>query len=121
MNMNNLGEFIRQKREELDISLRELAKKIGVSAAFLSDIELGRRNPSDDVMKKLARELKVTLAELSTKDARAPVEDLKRLSNSDPAFGYALRRLVKGVEEKKISADDVIKFADKKPTRGKAE
>jgi ribosome-binding protein aMBF1 (putative translation factor) len=34
----------RKNREEKGISLRTMAKKIGVSAAYLSDVELGRRS-----------------------------------------------------------------------------
>ena len=54
--MNNLtfGEKIRQLREGLDLSLREVALKIDVSAAFLSDVELGRRFPSADKLTLLA-------------------------------------------------------------------
>ena len=43
--MKTLGERIRELREERDLSLRELAGKIGVSAAFMSDVELNRRYP----------------------------------------------------------------------------
>ena len=53
--MKTLGEKIRELREERDLSLRELAKKLNLSAAFLSDIELGRRNPSDKVLSDLAK------------------------------------------------------------------
>lgn len=33
-----------------------MAKKIGISAGYLSDIEKGKRNPSYDVYKKLLKE-----------------------------------------------------------------
>ena len=48
--MKTLGQRIRELREEKDFSLRELAKKSGVTAPFLSDIELGRRYPSEKVL-----------------------------------------------------------------------
>jgi transcriptional regulator with XRE-family HTH domain len=41
---NSLGQRIRELRDKADLSLRELAKKIGISSPFLSDIELGRRS-----------------------------------------------------------------------------
>lgn len=41
----SLGEFLVSKREEKDVTLRELARLIGVSAPFLSDVEKGRRAP----------------------------------------------------------------------------
>jgi transcriptional regulator with XRE-family HTH domain len=107
--MKTLGERIRELRETKDLSLRELAKKLDISAAFLSDIELGRRYPSDGVLVKMARILDVTTDKLKTFDRRAPVDALKRIAASDPAYGFALRQIV----EKKVSAEDLLKFANK--------
>ncbi len=104
--MKSLGQRLRELREAKDFSLRELAKKLDVSAAFLSDVELGRRFPSSDVLVKMAQILGVTAAELKAFDSRAPVEDLKRIATSNPTYGFALRRMV----EKGVSADDLMKF-----------
>lgn len=41
--MKNLGEVLRAYRKQHQMSLRELGKETGFSAAYLSDIELGRR------------------------------------------------------------------------------
>lgn len=38
-----LGRHLRELRERADISLRSMAKLLGVSAPYLSDAELGRR------------------------------------------------------------------------------
>lgn len=38
----SFGEFLLAKREERDITLREMARKLGVSAAYLSDVEKNR-------------------------------------------------------------------------------
>jgi transcriptional regulator with XRE-family HTH domain len=89
--MKTLGERIRELREEHDLSLREFAKKLGgLSAAFLSDIELGRRYPSDKVLVDMARVLKTTVEDLRKYDTRPPVDDLKRLITANPAYGLAL-------------------------------
>jgi len=91
----SLGERVRELRGEKDLSLREFAKKLGgLSAAFLSDIELGRRHPSEKVLADMARVLGTTVEELRTYDTRPPVEDLKRLASANPAWGLALRRVV---------------------------
>ena len=111
-----LGEKIRELREKKDISLREFAKKIGdVSAAHISDIELGRRYPSDSLFLKIAALLEVSMDELQQYDNRAPVDEIKRLVQSDPAFGFAFRKLV----DKKISPEDIMKLAEDKPNREK--
>jgi transcriptional regulator with XRE-family HTH domain len=101
-----LGQRLRELREAKDLSLRELAKKLDVSAAFLSDVELGRRFPSADVLAKMAKILEVTTDELKAFDTRPPVEDLKRISASNPTYGFALRQMV----EKGVSADELMKF-----------
>lgn len=44
INHAECGKLIRAKREKLGMSLRRLAKEMGVTAPFLSDLELGRRN-----------------------------------------------------------------------------
>ena len=53
MNTEAFGEFLRRKREERNLSLREFAKGLGVSAVYLSDIERGNRFPPVDPMKLL--------------------------------------------------------------------
>lgn len=50
---------IRDKREELGLSQKELAEKSGITQSFLCDIEQGRSKPSIDVAIKLAKVLKV--------------------------------------------------------------
>jgi transcriptional regulator with XRE-family HTH domain len=108
--LKTVGERIRELREEKDLSLREFAKKLGgLSAAFLSDIELGRRHPSDKVLVRMAQVLGTTAEELRSYDSRAPVEDLKRMAISDPAYGLALRRMV----HTKVTPDELMKLVDK--------
>lgn len=44
------GEVLRQLREtKLKLSLRELAKRLGVSASYVSDIELNKRRATPDI------------------------------------------------------------------------
>ena len=50
---------IREKREELGLSQKELAEKSGITQSFLCDIEQGRSKPSIDVAIKLANVLNV--------------------------------------------------------------
>lgn len=115
METKTLGERIRELREAKDLSGRELAKKLEVSAAFLSDIELGRRYPSDKVLSEIARMLGTTVEDLRKYDTRAPVKDLKRLAMLNPAYGLAFRRVI----DKKVSAEELINLANKKSERDK--
>ena len=109
--MKTLGEFIREQREKNDLSLREFAKKLGgLSAAFLSDIELGRRYPSEGVLKEMARVLHLNLEELKSYDTRAPLKELKQLVDSNPAYGLAFRKML----DSKLTPEELIKLAKEK-------
>jgi transcriptional regulator with XRE-family HTH domain len=109
MAIQTFGQRIRELREKKDLSLRELAKKIGISAAFLSDVELGRRFPSEKVLIGVAQHLDTTQEDLRKYDTRPPVEELKRLTEAEPLYGVAFRKVI----DKKISAQDLINFAEK--------
>ncbi|MBA3006822.1 MAG: type II toxin-antitoxin system prevent-host-death family antitoxin [Desulfocapsa sp.] len=52
---------IRAWREYRQIKMGELAKKIGISSAYLSQIENGKRNPTLDTLKSIAMELKIDI------------------------------------------------------------
>ena len=50
------GEYIHQKRVNKEIPLREFARRIGVSAEYICNIEKGRKAaPSSDVLEKIIR------------------------------------------------------------------
>ena len=102
--MEGIGPYIRRRRDELDLSLRELAKKLDCSPAFISDIELGRRHPSDKVLVEIARILKVKIEELRNMDVRPPTEEIKRITQNDPTFALAFRTVVDRINETNISA-----------------
>ena len=48
---------IRAWREYKKIKMNELAKRVGISSAYLSQIEKGKRNPTIDTLKMIAKEL----------------------------------------------------------------
>src|SRR5271165_7342116 len=56
----DIGSFIRAQREAAQVSVRQLAEKAGVSNPYLSQIERGLRKPSADVLKQLAKALRVS-------------------------------------------------------------
>ena len=46
------GQYARQLREATKQSLREIARRMGISAMMLSDLERGNRNWSDSMLTK---------------------------------------------------------------------
>ena len=57
---SDIGSFIRAQREAAQVSVRQLAEKAGVSNPYLSQIERGLRKPSADVLKEIAKALRVS-------------------------------------------------------------
>jgi transcriptional regulator with XRE-family HTH domain len=53
------GEMLRKARRELGISQAVLAKEVGISPVFVSQIETGQRVPSDRIAKDIATALKL--------------------------------------------------------------
>lgn len=100
------GQRIRELREAADLSLRELSKRVtGASAAFLSDVELGRRYPSEKTLANLAAALGTTIEDLQSYDSRPPVDEMRRRAAENPAVGVALRRIAE------LPSDEVLKIA----------
>ena len=104
--MKTLGERIRELREARELSLREFASKVKVTPGFMSDIELGRRHPSDEKLEAMARVLETPMAELKDYDTRPPWQEMRDAAMSDPAYGFAFRRLV----DSEVSPRELLEF-----------
>ena len=59
-----IGEFIREQREQAQVSLRQLARLAGVSNPYLSQIERGLRKPSADILQQIAKALRISAEQL---------------------------------------------------------
>lgn len=60
-----LAKVIQRLREERDMTQRDLAAKAKVTPGYIAQLEMGsKKNPSLDVLKKLAKALGVPVTEL---------------------------------------------------------
>lgn len=66
----SLGEMIRRQREMASLPMRQLAAMSGISNPYLSQIERGLRDPSDQVLNAIADSL-----QLSADSLRPPVPE----------------------------------------------
>ena len=60
----DVGPRVRSLREAMDLSLRDLAERCGVSAPMLSQVERGETSPTLAVAAKIAAGLELTLSQL---------------------------------------------------------
>lgn len=70
-----LGRNIRQKRMEMGMLQRDLAKKIGVSESQISNIEVGKRSTSPDKLAKIADALHCNVADLYDLPEKEQIDD----------------------------------------------
>jgi transcriptional regulator with XRE-family HTH domain len=55
-----LGDFIRDQRDQAQMSLRQLAKAADVSNPYLSQVERGLRKPSAEILTRIAQGLRIS-------------------------------------------------------------
>lgn len=97
--MAELGNFIKEKRDALGKTMREMAKALDLSTAYISDIEKGNRKPSDAVLDKIADFLQLENTERSNlydlaaeeKGGTAPHDVSSYITQNKPAL-VALRK-----------------------------
>jgi transcriptional regulator with XRE-family HTH domain len=92
MNENylNFGDFIAKKREERKITLREMAKKLDITAPYLSDVEKDRRNPFD--LEKLELLANILLLSEEEKTTMLDLAGKKRHEVAPDLPGYIMER-----------------------------
>jgi transcriptional regulator with XRE-family HTH domain len=75
-----LGKCLRQRREELGLSLRQLALKVGTHASYLGRLETGAyRRPPFEYLPRIAEALKISYADLFTVSGYGVPEELPSL------------------------------------------
>lgn len=60
MHMGMFGERLKQLRESLGLSQRELARLVGISPPNISRYESGKITPTEDVIRQIAEKLSVS-------------------------------------------------------------
>lgn len=88
--MQILGDKIRDLRHRRDLTLEQLAALVGTTAAHLSDVERGRRNPSPKLLAKLAGPLGITAQQLTASDPRTHLLRIEQVVTQLPAAGEKL-------------------------------
>ena len=103
----SMGQRLREIRERAGLSLREVAKAAKISAPFLSDVELGRRFPTNETLALIAQKLGASADDLKKHDHRSALADLKRLAESSTSLAAAVRALVDEVQSGNLTPEEL--------------
>src|ERR1700752_313714 len=88
----SLGARVRALREAMDLSLRELAVRSGVSAPMLSQVERGETSPTLQVAQRIAHGLELRLSQLLRLDEGGSVtivREAERRTGPSGTSGHA--------------------------------
>lgn len=101
------GNYLRNKREERKLSVRQLNTYSGVSHSYISQVERGNRGvPSPDILKKLSKPLGVDYEELMVKAGHIDVYSKENAENKE------IRDEI--IEAKLKIAEEIIKLPEDK-------
>jgi transcriptional regulator with XRE-family HTH domain len=118
------GEYLKHKRDEKQISLREVARALGVSAPFLSDVENNRRGPlTEERLADLAKVLnlneneKAEMYDIVGKQKGLLAPDLNPYVTERPYVNAALRT----ARNLEANEEDWQRFVDDLKTRKRGD
>jgi transcriptional regulator with XRE-family HTH domain len=60
IDVGGLGDYIREQRDQAQMSLRQLAEAAQVSNPYLSQVERGLRKPSAEILGRIAQGLRIS-------------------------------------------------------------
>lgn len=104
---DKLGQKIRERRKNQDMTLSLLAKRTGISKSYLSNIETGKvDNPSINAFKKIANALRLELTDL------LELRDSK--NGQDYSGSYAFPSTSEELEELNMDESKKTESLDKK-------
>ena len=93
-NEKTFGRFLISKRMEHEISARQLAISLGISAVYICDIEKDRRPVTEEILEKLTSLLCIMEKDI----VRAALRTAKKHNVSDKQWEDFIRRITKKSE-----------------------
>ena len=117
--LNQIGAFIANKRNEKNITIRELNKITGVSIGVISDLENAKSMPRVETLIKLAEALEISLSLIfeNMKPATQKTSNKSKIIPDDMNKYDKISTLLAGLSYAKEDITDIIsyiKFTDYK-------
>lgn len=122
MAQKSFGQTIKELRlENTDYSIRQFARKLDVSAPYISDIERDRRNPPKaEIISKMAELLNVNSSDLLALADKTPPE-LHETFKKNPTYTRMVPEFMRTANKSDLSDEDwkeLIKIAKSKGGKG---
>ena len=98
-----IGRNVKDMRNHLGLTQQVLAEKADISIPFLAQIESGTRNPSLDVIEKLALALELKPSATRWDDSERSMDRRSTISSYSNDLRKELNKVIKQVEKKHLS------------------
>ena len=104
---SGFGVFLRDLRQEKEIGQRKLARRLGISAPYLNDIEKGKRPaPKEEILRNMAEALEADLQrmfDLAAQSRNEIPEDVANIIKQNPEITPLVRAIADyGLDGQKI-------------------
>ncbi|NNG37847.1 helix-turn-helix transcriptional regulator [Flexivirga sp. ID2601S] len=104
--VSDVGSYLKEQRQQAELSLRQLAERTGISNPYLSQIERGLKRPSAEILQAIAKGLRISAEQLYVQagilDAvpdGATELDVRRAIKADPRLTDRQRKALLDVYE----------------------
>jgi transcriptional regulator with XRE-family HTH domain len=99
-----IGGMLRRRRKALDMTLREVSERVGVSENYISEIEKGTKGkvPSDCILRDIAEVYQFSEQELFKAFGKLPISLVEELAEKD----VLLNTLYRIKKNKNLSDED---------------
>lgn len=108
---HSFGQYLRKTRTDAEISLREAARRLGVSAVYLGEVERGVRPPLKEerwelLLKAIPTLDRETLERLAAQEKPVQLD----LRDSPPKYQSLALALSRRIERRNLSSADLEKL-----------
>lgn len=111
-----LGKFLRHLRIDINENLREMSERLGVSSAFLSSIENGKKNISSKIRSRLISEYSLTKSQILKLDEAITLSmdsisiNIENVPLEKQKFGVLFARSFEKMDDEQMKKiQDIIK------------
>jgi transcriptional regulator with XRE-family HTH domain len=106
--MKTLGDRLRARRRDLDMTIAEVAEAAQLSLPYVSNLERGRGNPTLDALRALAAALEMPIADLLDEGEEQEVLVSIALASAPPSLARFARKDAFDAVAKRLAAAQQI-------------
>jgi transcriptional regulator with XRE-family HTH domain len=90
---------LREKREQMGLTLREAAQRVGMSHSYLHEIEMGIKEPKAGILKRIAKTYQLSTAQVLARTGKLHATDIYPRIHENPDEAGVRERLRRALKD----------------------